>query len=78
MNQLQGLIMQTGDFAFHPVTGESYTLNSTGREIIKLICEGYELEMVVLKLMDVWKISKEEAWNDVLDFVARLRTCGLM
>jgi hypothetical protein len=78
MNQLHGLIMQSGDFAFHPATGESYTLNATGRDIIRLLCAGHQMDSIANQLAIKWNLTLEKSWSDLLDFTARLRACGLL
>lgn len=65
-------LSKTG-FVFNPQTGESFSLNPMGSEIICLLRDGYSTEEVVKSITDRFDVSAHSFSTDLDDFVAMLR-----
>lgn len=78
MSQLDQLVIDENNTAFHPMMGNSYKLNEIGKDILKLYREGYSKEDIVEKLSDEYDVSVNELFIDVSDFFAKLKIYGLL
>ncbi|GCD77552.1 hypothetical protein JCM31826_10340 [Thermaurantimonas aggregans] len=65
-------ISDTG-FLFDPFTGESYSLNSTGLEILLMLKNGYSLEEISQKITEKYDIDSETFERYFQDFISTLR-----
>jgi len=70
-------ISETG-FVFNPTTGDSFTLNETGRKVIALINEGKTLEQAVKVLKETYDVDDTTLERYLFDFVNDLRINKLM
>lgn len=77
MKSLSELAVSSEGFAFNPSTGQSYTINTTGRIVIDLLATGLEVEQVARNLVKRFDVSFEDAFADVLEFRGQLRIYGL-
>lgn len=64
-------ISETG-FIFNPETGESYTTNPIGFEVISLLREGKNLEDIKQTLMEVYDVDEDTFKKDYFDFMKML------
>jgi hypothetical protein len=63
---------------FDPATGESFTLNSTGLAILKLMIEGAgENQIYEVMSMD-YELKRSEFERYFLDFISVLKSCHLL
>jgi len=65
------------NIAFHPMMGNSYKLNQTGKEILELLKEHKSKDEIVDILSKKYDIDKSEVFIDVGDFFAKFRIYGL-
>ena len=65
-------------FVFNPTTGDSYTLNETGRKVIALINEGKTVEQAVKALKETYDVDDTTLERYLFDFVNDLRINKLM
>lgn len=70
-------ISETG-FVFNPTTGDSYTLNETGRKVIALINEGKTVEQTAKVLKETFDVDDTTLERYLFDFVYDLRINKLM
>jgi hypothetical protein len=70
---LRRLAVNDSGFVFDPVSGESFTVNATGRVVLQLLQEQYTLDQVVIAIADKYQIEARQAERDILDFVVHLR-----
>jgi hypothetical protein len=70
---LRRLAVNDSGFVFDPVSGESFTVNATGRVVLQLLQEQYTLDQVVTAIADKYQIEARQAERDILDFVVHLR-----
>lgn len=64
-------ISETG-FIFNPETGESYTTNPIGFEVISLLREGKNLDDIKQTLMEVYDVDEDTFKKDYFDFIKML------
>jgi len=76
MHTITQLILDN-NVAFHPMMGNSYKLNKTGKEIIEYLKEGQSKDEIIKTLSEKYEISPDELFIDVGDFFAKLRIYGL-
>ena len=65
-------ISETG-FVFDSVSGESFSLNDTGREIIDLLQEGKSREEIEDYFVKNYEIDKSTIEKSFIDFVSMLK-----
>ncbi len=65
-------------FVFDPSTGDSFTLNNTGKEILFLIREGKGTDQITSLLIDKYDTDKETAERYLVDFINDLRINNLL
>ncbi len=75
---LNDLLLDENNIAFNPNFGNSYKLNDTGTEILKLLKEGKEKDEILDILSNEYGISKDELFVDLSDFLTKLKIYGLL
>lgn len=70
-------ISETG-FVFNPTTGDSFTLNETGRKVIALINEGKTIEQTAKILKEIFEVDDTTLERYLFDFVYDLRINKLL
>ena len=63
---------------FDPSTGESFTLNTTGLAILKLMAEGADEKWIFEMLSKDYQITRAEFDRYFLDFVSVLKSSQLL
>jgi len=72
------LALNDEGFAFDPTTGDSFMLNGTGLVILRGLREGKGNCEIAQALTSEYEVTPENAESDVADFLARLRSFGLV
>lgn len=78
VNLKENIAVSESGFLFDPDTGESFSVNSTGKEILKLIIKGLsanEIESVILSAYDVDEKTFQRYMDD---FTHTLRRFNLI
>ncbi|MDK2976488.1 MAG: hypothetical protein PWP06_963 [Candidatus Marinimicrobia bacterium] len=70
-------ISETG-FVFDPTTGDSYTLNPVGMEILSLLKEGLELEAISARILEKYDVEKGVLERYLYDFLGLLKQYQLV
>jgi hypothetical protein len=65
-------ISETG-FLFDPTTGDSYTVNSTGLEILSLLKQNKSNEEVIRFIMDKYDVDPSSFERYYYDFISMLK-----
>lgn len=65
----KNIAISDSGFIFNPDTGESFTANPIGLEILDMLKEGLDFEAVQKKLMDKYKSDKDTVEKDYHDFI---------
>ena len=77
-NRLKRMAMNDNGFIFDPNIGVSYTTNSTGLEILKMLKETQDLDEIKKKIMDEFDVAETEAERDIVDFMELLKSKGII
>ncbi|MEN8216474.1 MAG: HPr-rel-A system PqqD family peptide chaperone [Pseudomonadota bacterium] len=77
-NRIARLAVNEEGFVFDPQTGESFTVNETGKTILKALIESKAQEGIAMKLTEQFNVSHQEAQTDVRDFLQHLRAYQLL
>ncbi|KHD05956.1 hypothetical protein PN36_10570 [Candidatus Thiomargarita nelsonii] len=77
-NRIARLAVNEEGFVFDPQTGESFTVNDTGKTILKALIESKAQEGIAIKLTEQFNVSHQEAQADVRDFIQHLRAYQLL
>jgi len=78
MNRLYQLAINDEGFLFDPLTGESFTVNQTGLEIIKGLKDGKSEEEIISLLTEKFEVDEEIVKKDFIDFIEKLRSYKLI
>ncbi|MBI1865627.1 MAG: PqqD family protein [Nitrospirae bacterium] len=70
---LQRLAVSENGFVFDPVTGNSFTVNSTGLRLLRLLQQNKDLVEIAATVQSEYDADPREAERDILEFVALLR-----
>jgi hypothetical protein len=62
------LAISESGFLFNPSSGESFTVNPVGAEIIELLKEGKNEEQILEELLKNYEIDSKTLQKDLLDF----------
>ncbi len=65
-------------FIFNPDTGESFTANPIGLEILEMLKEGLEFEEVRKGILDKYKTDKDTIEKDYHDFINMMEQFNLI
>ncbi|MFZ0391927.1 MAG: HPr-rel-A system PqqD family peptide chaperone [Calditrichia bacterium] len=74
MNRLSQLAINEEGFVFDPVSGESFTVNSTGLAILNHLKQNESPAEIAAQLAESFEDVPEELEQDVQDFIRRLQT----
>ncbi|MFC1744066.1 HPr-rel-A system PqqD family peptide chaperone [Candidatus Riflebacteria bacterium] len=78
-SRLKEMALSESGFLFDPSSGFTFTLNSTGTSIFRLLQKGKEKEEILNDIQDEFETPGEnELEQDFEDFVYRLREVGLL
>ncbi len=78
MTHLRKLALNEEGFVFDPETGNSYTVNSTGKLILECLKDGLSEEEILDRIVAEFEVEREEAKRDLMDFLDQLRIYGLL
>ena len=65
-------------FIFNPDTGESFTANPIGMEMLEMLKSGMEYEEIQNNIMDKYKSDKDTVEKDYHDFIIMLKQYKLI
>jgi PqqD family protein of HPr-rel-A system len=72
------LAISDSGFLFSASTGESFTLNKIGNEIISLLHQGKSKEEILNSILDEYEIDKKTFEKDFEDFLSQLKNFSLI
>jgi hypothetical protein len=76
--RLENLAMNDNGFIFDPNTGYSYTSNSTGIYILKLLAAGLEKESIRAQLIAEYEVNEDNFNSDFEHFTLMLEALDLV
>jgi len=74
----KNLAISENGFCLNPLTGESFTVNPIGAEIIRFLKEGKSAEEVVKLLCLSYNVDEATMEKDLYDFVAIMKHHSLI
>ena len=76
--KLNNLAINETGFIFDPITGNSFTTNTIGIEIIEQLKKGREIQEISDYLLEEYDVGENELEQDVMDFVKNLQNFYLL
>ncbi len=64
----ENLAISESGFLFNPSTGESFTVNPIGAEIIEMLKEGKTADQITEELLKIYEIDNKTLQKDLHDF----------
>ena len=77
MQVISQLLLDENNMAFHPMMGNSYQLNSIGKEILDMLKQHKVKDEIIETLAKKYHLSSHELFIDVSDFISKLKVYGL-
>ncbi len=77
MNLLKNLALSDTGFVFNPATGDSFSVNPIGLDILKLLKNGKSENEIRKSLLDAYQTDKETVEKDLYDFFKMLEQLKL-
>ena len=74
----ENIAVSESGFLFDPNSGESFSVNSTGKEILKLLTEGIHLDNIEKSILEKYDIDVASFNRYMDDFVHTLRRFNLI
>lgn len=74
----KNIAISDSGFIFNPDTGESFTANPIGLEILEMLKKGMEIKSIRKQLFDRYKTDKDSLEKDFLDFLNMLKQYKLI
>ena len=66
------LAISESGFVFDPVSGQSFTVNDTGIELLRLLQQSTDMKLVQKNLAEIYDTQPHELERDVNDFTSSL------
>jgi hypothetical protein len=76
--ELENLALSENGFLFNALTGNTYTLNSTGKTILQGIIKNKNYDDIVNDLTEKFDVPVQTANKDVLDFIQHLKVVDVI
>jgi Coenzyme PQQ synthesis protein D (PqqD) len=77
--QIKGNIaLSENGFVFNPTTGDSFTMNNTGKEVLTLIKEGKSIVQIAGMMSEKYDVERNILERYLDDFMNDLRANSLM
>jgi PqqD family protein of HPr-rel-A system len=73
----KNIAISDSGFVFDPGSGDSYTLNPTGLEIVQLIKEGKDFAEILQTITEKYEVDTDSFERYFFDFVASLNQLHL-
>ena len=78
MNIKSDIALSDSGFVFNPASGESYTVNPIGVEIIQLLKDGKSIEEVSKLILENYNTDLTTIDKDLNDFIVMLKQYSLI
>ncbi len=78
MKLKKNIAISDSGFIFNPDTGESFTANPIGLEVLEMLKKGLDFEAVRKKILEKYKSDKDTVEKDYHDFISLLSQFNLI
>lgn len=72
------IALSENGFIFNPSTGDSFTINNTGKEVLMLIKEGKSINQITDLMLEKYDLDKITMERYLADFVNDLTASNLL
>jgi hypothetical protein len=72
------IALSENGFVFNPSTGDSFTINNTGREVLMLIKDGKTISQITELMIEKYDVDRLTLERYLADFINDLSTNNLM
>ncbi len=72
------IALSDNGFVFNPSTGDSFTMNATGKEVTMLIKEGKNINQIIDLMLEKYDVDKMTLERYLVDFVNDLSVNNLL
>jgi hypothetical protein len=72
------IALSDNGFVFNPSTGDSFTMNNTGREVIMLIKEGKDIIQITDLMLEKYDVDRNTLERYLSDFINDLSANNLL
>jgi hypothetical protein len=72
------IALSENGFVFNPSTGDSFTINNTGREVLMLIKDGKTISQITELMSEKYDVDRLTLERYLADFINDLSTNNLM
>ncbi|HNX07367.1 MAG TPA: PqqD family protein [Bacteroidales bacterium] len=69
----KNIAISESGFVFNPSTGDSFTLNTIGAEILRMLASGKDMDAVSEFIVGTYDVEKSVFERYFLDFISMLR-----
>lgn len=76
--ELDNLALSENGFLFNALTGNTYTLNNTGKIILQSIIKKLPTDIIINEIIDKFDVPLQTANKDVLDFIQHLKVIDVI
>lgn len=76
--RLKSLALSDSGFIFDPGTGQTFTTNETGLDIIRLLKEGKTVEEILMFIEEQYDGERDVIYKDTTQFLAQMKTYRLI
>lgn len=74
----KNIAISESGFIFNPMTGDSFSANPVGKDILQWMREEKNADEIVLQLQQKYQVDAAVAEKDVYDFIQMLKTYQLI
>lgn len=74
----RNIALSENGFVFNPSTGDSFTLNGTGKEVLELIKENKNIDQITAIMLEKYEVDKVILDRYLVDFMNDLRINNLL
>ncbi len=74
----RNIALSENGFVFNPSTGDSFTLNATGKEVLELIKENKNIDQITAHMLGKYEVDKVILDRYLVDFMNDLRINNLL
>jgi hypothetical protein len=74
----ENIALSENGFVFNPSTGDSFTMNNTGKEVIMMIKEGKDLSRITDFMAEKYDVDRSTLERYLADFLNDLNVYNLL
>ncbi len=78
MKLKKNIAISESGFLFDPSSGDSFNLNKTGQQIVKMLSEGKSENAIIRSILEEFKVEKHTLQRYLDDFYSMLRQFNLI